>query len=108
MNSGPGALALVLGVFVCVGLVFLLALANLVRIVYAAKNGGLEAAPKFCPHCGEPTHMDGGGVWYPTSAQAALRGSSTRIGFIRLGGPTTRAGWTCTKCGGTADKPPST
>jgi ribosomal protein S27AE len=106
VSGNSGIIVFVAGFLACFGLIFVLAFANLVRILYAAKNGGLEAAPKFCPHCGEPTLL-GGNPWYPTSPAAALRGASVRIGFLRLGGPTTRAGWTCVKCGGTADKPPA-
>lgn len=80
--------------------------ASVVRMIYAAKNGGLELAPKFCPHCGAPT-LTGGGVWYPTSPGALFRAGSIGIGPIRIGGPMTKAGWTCTQCGGTATKGPS-
>lgn len=101
MSGNSGFLVFVIGFLACFGLIFLLAFANLVRILYAAKNGGLEAAPKFCPHCGEPT-LRGGGIWYPRSFGAAMRGASMNVGPIRIGGPLTRAGWTCVKCGGTA------
>ena len=98
----PGAIALILGFFVCFGLIFLAILANVVRLAIAAKNGGLAAAPKFCPHCGAPTPM-GGGVWYPKNPGAALRAAGTRVGPFMIGGPFTKVGWTCVKCGGTAD-----
>lgn len=111
MNGGGGGggasvFVLVMGVIGCVGFISLLVLANVVRLLYAAKNGGLEAAPKFCPHCGEPT-LRSGGIWYPTSPGAAFRAAGVRIGPFLLGGPFTRAGWTCVKCGGTADTPPA-
>ena len=100
-SNGPGVLVFVIGFLACFGLVFVAAFLNMVRLVLAAKSGGLEAAPKFCPHCGEPTLL-GGGIWYPTSPRAALRGASMRVGPFRIGGPLTKVGWTCVKCGGTA------
>lgn len=105
-GSNGGVLVFLLGFFACFGLIFLLAFVNVVRLVIAAKNGGLAAAPKFCPHCGEPT-LRSGGIWYPTSPGALFRASTIQLGPIRVGGPMSRAGWTCVTCGGTADKPPA-
>lgn len=102
MNGAPPIL-LILGFFACFGFVFLLIAAQFVRMIYLAKNGGLALAPKFCPHCGHETPA-GGGVWYPTSPGALFRASSLGVGPLRIGGPFTKAGWTCVKCGGTMDK----
>jgi hypothetical protein len=97
---------LVLGFFACFGLIFVIIIAGYVRMFFLAKNGGLEAAPKFCPHCGTATPL-GGGVWYPTSPGAALRASGVRLGPFMIGGPFTKAGWTCRQCGATATKGPA-